>query len=291
MKKIGITTDSHSSITPELAEKLGVKVLAASFTINGQEYHEGVDLSREKFFELQTSGADIFTSQPSPGEVMEFWDKALEEFEQIIYIPISSGLSSSYNTAVLLAQEDKYEGKVFVVNNGRVSTPQHSTVLDAIKMVEDGLDAQTIKDTLEKFAEQEVIYVAIDNIEYLKKGGRISSGAALVASVLQIKPVMVFGTGKIDLFEKCRGMKKAKRAMFDAVHKDLETRFKDWYEKGDFYLMTATAVSKEDDLAFIEEVKQEFPGIEVLSDELSLGTCCHIGYGGLGIGISCKPRY
>ncbi|MDO4489448.1 MAG: DegV family protein [Lachnospiraceae bacterium] len=291
MKKIGITTDSHSSITPELAKELGVLVLPAPFSINDQLYHEGVDLTRQEFFKLQLEGADIVTSQPSPGEVMDFWDQALTEYEQIIYIPISSGLSGSYGTAALLAQDEKYEDKVFVVDNGRVSTPLHCTVLDALKMVEDGLDAAAIKATLEKFAAQEVIYVAIDNIEHLKKGGRISPGAALVASVLNIKPVMMFDTGSIDVFQKCRGMKKAKKAMFDAVRKDLETRFKDWYEKGDFYLMTATAVSEEDDRAFVEEVKKEFPGIPVLSDELALGTCCHIGYGGLGIGISCKPRY
>lgn len=291
MKRIGITTDSHSSITPEMAEKLGVMVLPAPFSINGKLYYEGVDLTREEFFKLQLEGADIITSQPSPGEVMDFWDQALTKYEKIIYIPISSGLSGSYNTANMLSQDEKYEGKVYVVDNGRVSTPLHCTVLDALKMAEEGLDACEIKEILEKFAADEVIYVAIDNIEHLKKGGRISSGAAMLASVLNIKPVMKFDVGAIDVYQKCRGMKKAKQTLFSAVRNDLETRFKDWYEKGDFYLMTATALSEEDNLVFIEEVKKEFPGIPVLSDELALGTCCHIGFGGVGIGISCKPRY
>lgn len=291
MKKIGITTDSHSSITPAMAKELGIMVLPAPFTINGKLYHEGVDLTRDDFFKLQLEGADILTSQPAPGEVMDFWDAALKEFEQIVYIPISSGLSGSFGTASLLSHEDKYEGKVFVVDNGRVSTALHATVLDALHMLEQGFSAMQIKETLEKYAKDEVIYVAIDNIEHLKKGGRISPGSALIASILSIKPVMRFDTGTIDVHQKCRGMKKAKQVLFDSVRHDLETRFKDWYDKGDFYLMTATAVSAEDNLAFIEEVKKEFPGIPILSDELALGTCCHIGFGGLGIGISCKPRY
>lgn len=291
MSKIGIVTDSHSSITQEMAKQLGVMVLPMPFMINGENYLEGVNLSREEFFRMQRSGADIATSQPSPAAVMEIWDKALEEYDEIIYIPISSGLSGSCSTAQMLAQDEPYEGKVYVVDNGRVSTPLHCTILDALEMVQKGLPAARIKELLEQYRADQVVYVAIDNIEYLKKGGRVSAAAAAIATVLNIKPVVTFDVGSIDVFKKARGMARAKKEIFTAVHHDLETRFKDWYEKGDFYLMTATAVDEEADRLFAEEVQKEFPGIPVLSDYLSLGTSCHIGYGGLGVAISCKPRY
>jgi len=290
MKKIGVVTDSHCGILPEEAERLGVIVLPAMFHIDSEQYYEGVTLSRSDFFKQQLSGAKIFTSQPSIAEVMDVWDKALQKFESIIYIPISSGLSGSCNTAMMLAREAQYEKRVFVVDNGRVSVPQYCTILDALELIEKGLPPQKIKEVLEKYKAEEVIYVAIDDITHLKNGGRISSTAALAASVLNIKPIVKFDIGTIDAYKKCRGMSRAKRDMFAAVKDDLENRFHDWYEKGDFYLMTATAVEQNENEVFVKEVEEAFPGIKVYSGLLPLATCAHIGYGGLGIGISCKPR-
>ncbi len=289
MSRIGIATDSHSSITKEQAESLGVFVLPAPFNMDGELFHEGVTLSREDFFKKQLAGAEISTSQPSIPELTELWDKALTTCDELLYIPISSGLSGSYNTAAMLSSEEKYEGRVHVVDNGRVSVPQYCTILDAVDLIKKGLSASEIKEALEKFRAEEVIYVAIDDIKHLKKGGRISSTAAIAASILKIKPIMKFDVGTIDLYKKTRGMNQAKREMFDAIKRDLETRFKSWYEKGEFYLMTATAVSEEEDAAFVKEVQEAFPGIPVLSGLLALATCAHIGYGGLGIGVSCKP--
>ena len=221
MKKIGIMTDSHSGILTEEAEKLGIKVLPMPFYIDDELYLEGVDLSREEFYEKLCQGVNVSTSQPSPQEVMETWDDMLKEYETLIYIPISSGLSGSCMTAQGLAQDEEYEGKVFVVDNGHVSTPLHRSVLDAVEMAEAGYSAVEIKKILEETKEQMVIYVGLSTLEYLKKGGRISSTSALLANVLNIKPVMKFGTGVLDVYQKCRGMKKSRKAMIDAMKNEL----------------------------------------------------------------------
>ena len=232
MKKIGIMTDSHSGILTEEAEKLGIKVLPMPFYIDDELYLEGVDLSREEFYEKLRQGVNVSTSQPSPQEVMETWDDMLKEYETLIYIPISSGLSGSCMTAQGLAQDEEYEGKVFVVDNGHVSTPLHRSVLDAVEMAEAGYSAVEIKKILEETKEQMVIYVGLSTLEYLKKGGRISSTSALLANVLNIKPVMKFGTGVLDVYQKCRGMKKSRKAMIDAMKNELETTFHDAYKAG-----------------------------------------------------------
>ena len=286
MKKIGIMTDSHSGILPEEAEQLGIKVLPMPFYIDDTSYLEGLDLSREEFYEKLRQGANVSTSQPSPQEVMEMWDDMLKTCEEIIYIPISSGLSGSCMTAQGLAQDEEYEGKVFVVDNGHVSTPLHRSILDTIEMVEAGYSAKKIKKILEDTKEQMVIYIGLSTLEYLKKGGRISSTSALLANVLNIKPVMKFGTG---VFQKCRGMKKSRKAMIDAMKQELETTFHDAYKEGKVYLVAASSSSEEVTKEWIEQIKEAFPEMEVMSDYLSFGLSCHIGPDGLGIGCTCKP--
>ena len=261
MKKIGIMTDSHSGILTEEAEKLGIKVLPMPFYIDDELYLEGVDLSREEFYEKLRQGVNVSTSQPSPQEVMETWDDMLKE----------------------------YEGKVFVVDNGHVSTPLHRSVLDAVEMAEAGYSAVEIKKILEETKEQMVIYVGLSTLEYLKKGGRISSTSALLANVLNIKPVMKFGTGVLDVYQKCRGMKKSRKAMIDAMKNELETTFHDAYKAGKVYLMAASSSSEEVTKEWVEQIKEAFPGMEVMSDYLSFGLSCHIGPDGLGIGCTCKP--
>lgn len=290
MKKIGIVTDSHSSITQKQAKELGVTVLPMPFYINGTCYLEDVTLSREEFFRQLNSGADITTSQPSPAEVMDYWDRALMEYEQILYIPISSGLSGSCATASAMAQETPYRDRVFVVDNGRVSTPLHCTILDALDLIEKGLSALEIKRILEEYRDKMVIYVGVDTLEHLKKGGRITPAAAAIGSVLNIKPVLRFDVGTLEPYKKCRGFLKAKRAMLEAMQHDLSTRFRDWYEKGEIYLLAASSSTKEATEEWIAEIKAHFPGMDVMCDDLSLGVSSHIGYGGLGIGCSCKPE-
>ena len=233
MKKIGIVTDSHSSITQKQAGELGITVLPMPFYINGACYYEDVSLTREEFFRQLSSGADITTSQPSPAEVMDCWNNALMQYEQILYIPISSGLSGSCATALALSQEDAYLNRVFVVDNGRVSTPLACTVLDALELIEKGLTAPEIKSLLEKYRDKMVIYIGVDTLEHLKKGGRITPAAAAIGSVLNIKPVLKFDVGTLEPYKKCRGFQKVKKAMLEAMQNDLSTRFRSWYESGD----------------------------------------------------------
>jgi DegV family protein with EDD domain len=289
MRPVGILTDSHSSITQAQAAQLGIGVLPMPFDINKKHCYEGVDLTRADFLAQLEKGAEVSTSQPAPAEVMAFWDKALENFETIVYIPISSGLSGSCATAAAMAAEPPYEGRVFVVDNGRVATPQHRSVLDALELADEGYTAPQIQAMLEADRDKMVIYVGLKTIEYLKKGGRLTTSAAAIATVLHIRPVLRFDTGILEPFKKCQGFKRVRRAMLDAMRSDLEGRFKPWYDRGEVSLLAASSADPEETRSWVEEIQQAFPGLPVLCDDLSMGVACHIGPGGLGIGCSCKP--
>lgn len=290
MKKIGIVTDSHSSISQEMAKELGIYVLPMPFYFNEECFYENIDLSREEFFEKLKTNNKVSTSQPSPEEVMKIWDKALEECEQILYIPISSGLSGSCSTATGLARDEDYEGKVFVVDNGRVSTPMHRSILDALELIREGYEAPQIKKILEDARDKMVIYIAVETLEYLKKGGRVSATTAAIGSLLNIKPVLKFDVGILDTYKKCRGFKKAKQVMLEAMKNDLETKFAKEYQNNEVYLLAASSADEETTKEWVDEIKEAFPGMDVLCDDLSLGVSCHIGPGGLGIGCSCRPK-
>lgn len=290
MANIGIVTDSNSGITPQMAEKLGVMVLPMPFYIDGKCYYENVTLTRDEFFEKMMADADIATSQPAPGEVMELWNKALQKYDQIVYIPMSSALSGSYNAAVMLSGEDEYEGRVYVVDSGRVSTPLHRMVLDAIELVKDGYDAGQIRDILDASRGDMTIFVGVETLKFLKKGGRISPATAAIGSILNIKPVLQFDVGTLDTYSKCRGMKAAKRAMLEAMHQQFDTTFKEAYDKNEIYLLAASSAPEDVTKQWIKDIEESFPGIPVMCDNLTLSLSCHIGYGGLGIACSCKPR-
>lgn len=289
MKKTGILTDSHSGIGKEEAEQLGIKVLPMPFYIEGKLYREGVDMSREEFFERLRKGVDVSTSQPSPAEVMDMWKEMLNEYEEILYIPISSGLSGSCMSAMAMAREAEFEGKVFVVDNGHVSTLLHKCILDTVEMVKKGLGASQIKKILEDDKEKMIIYIGISTMEYLKRGGRVSSVTALAADVLNIKPVMRFGTGKLDTYQKCRGMKKARKVMIDAMKEELEVNFREELAEGRVQLVVASSSSDEVTADWMEQVRKSFPGMDVMCDDLTFGLSCHIGPDGLGIGCTCTP--
>ncbi len=289
MHSIGIATDSHASIPPEVAASLGVRVLPMPFTINGQDYLEGVTLSREEFFTFQRQEADIATSQPAPADVMALWDEMLQEHESVLYMPMTSGLSGSYATAAALAEDEPYAGRVFVVDTGRIATPLHVMILDAMALVQQGLTAQEARARLEASRDNVTIYIAVDTLTYLKKGGRISPAAAAIGTVLNIKPILKLATGKLDAFRKTRGFNKAREAMIEAIRSDLAIRFKDAHARGEVTLMAATSASEEETAAWIAEIEEAFPGMPVICDYLSLGVSCHTGEGALGIGLSCKP--
>ena len=279
MKKIGIVTDSHSSISQEDAKKLGIFVLPMPFYIDGECYYESVTLSKELFFEKLTSGADISTSQPSPTAVMEIWDKALEEYEKILYMPISSGLSSSYNTAMMLAQEEKYEGRVLVVDDGQVAAPLHQMILDTLDMIEKGYEAEHIRELLEKAGDRMMIYIALQTLEFLKKGGRVTPAAAALGSVFNIKPILKLQTGKLDSFKKCHGMQKAKKTAIEAMQTEIRENFQDALNDGALHLLASSSGTDE---RVWRRSRIKALGIDRY-DNLSLGVSCHIGPGGMGI--------
>ena len=289
MKKVGVATDSHSGMSLEKIAELGVSVLPMPFYVEEECYFEGVSISREQFFEYLKEDKKVSTSQPSPESVIEFWREGLKEYEQIVYRPMSSGLSGACYTAMALAQDDEFEGKVFVVDNGRVATPLHRSILDALEMVEEGIDAPRIKEILEANKENMSIYIAVESLDNLKKGGRISPATAALGTLLNIKPILKLGTEVLDTYKKSRGMKKARKEMIDAMKQDFETTFREYYEKGEVYLLAASSADEETTQGWLEEIREAFPGMEVMCDNLTLGISCHTGEGALGIGCSCRP--
>lgn len=291
MKPIGIITDSHSSISQEEAKKLGIRVLPMPFYIDGTCYYEGVNLTREEFFERLENGAVITTSQPSPADVYDIWDEGLKEYEKILYMPLTSGLSGSCYTAMAMAQDDKYEGRVLVVDHGQIATPLHQMILDTLDLIEKGYSAEKIKEILETAKDRMMIYVGVQTLEYLKRGGRVTPAAAAVGSVLNIKPVLKLETGKLDAFKKCRGFQKARKTMIESMKQEIETRFSDALADGKLHLLAASSADDAETAEWIREIEEAFPGMQVFSDPLSLGISCHTGAGALGIGCAVVPDY
>ncbi len=289
MKPIGIITDSHCGISIAEAQKLGVKVLPMPLYIDDECYYEEISITRDEFFEKLKTCEKASTSQASPGEVMDMWNEALKEYETILCMPMSSGLSGSCNSAKLYSQDEEYAGKVIVVDNGRISTPMHRTILDAIELINEGYSAQEIKDILESEKDKMSIYIAVETLEYLKKGGRISGAAATIGTILDIKPILKLHTGLLQEHDKCRGSKKARKMMIEQIKRDIETKFSD-YNYEDIHILAATSADEETTGKWIEQIKEAFPGKEVLCDNLSLGISCHTGEGALGIGVSCRPK-
>lgn len=281
MGKIAIMTDSNSGITQKQAKQMGIYVLPMPFFINGDMYFEDITLSQEEFYQKLAEDADISTSQPSPADIMELWDDILKEYEEIIHIPMSSGLSSSCETAIALAQD--YEGRVHVVDNQRISITQRQSVFDALEMAEKGMGAKEIVDVLMKEKLEASIYITVDTLKYLKKGGRVTAAGAALGTVLNIKPVLQIQGEKLDAFAKVRGFKAAKKKMLDAMEKDIAIRFAD----KKVHLMAAYTCSREEAEEWKKEIEARFPGYDVHMDPLSLSVSCHIGPGSMAIAC-CK---
>ena len=279
MSKVAIVTDSNSGITQKRGEELGIYVLPMPFFIDGELYLEDITLSQEQFHEKLGADSEISTSQPSPGDVMDLWDKLLEDYDEIVCIPMSSGLSSTCETALSLAQD--YDEKVQVVNNQRISVTQEQSVYDAIKLRDEGKSAAEIRQVLEKEKMQASIYITVDTLKYLKKGGRITPAAAAIGTVLNLKPVLQIQGEKLDAFAKVRGWKVAKKTMLNAIEKDLNERFAD--VKEDIILGMAYTCSKEEAMEWKQEIMNRFPGYEFLEAPLSLSVSCHIGPGAMAV--------
>ena len=290
MAKIAIVTDSNSGITQAAGKALGVYVLPMPFDIDGQQYFEDINLTQEQFYEKLTGDANVATSQPSPDAVMTLWDDLLKNqgYDEVVHIPMSSGLSSSCSTAMMLAQD--YDGKVQVVNNQRISVTQKLSVTDALKMAEAGLSAADIKRILEEQKFNSSIYIMVDTLKYLKKGGRITPAAAALGTLLRLKPVLQIQGEKLDAFAKARTVKQAKSIMLGAIHKDIETRMGG--EANMDKLHIAAAYTPGDGVEqWLEEIKKEFPDKEIVMDPLSLSVSCHIGPGALAVTVTKETEY
>ena len=289
MSKIAIITDSNSGVTQAQAEELGIFVVPMPFRINDEDFFEDINLTQEQFYSKLADDAFVSTSQPSPDSLMTLWDKVLKDFDQIVYIPMSSGLSGSCQSAMMIANEE-YEGKVFVVDNQRISVTQRQSALDAKAMADAGLSATEIVDKLMENKLESSIYIMLDTLYYLKKGGRITPAAAALGTLLKLKPVLQIQGEKLDAFAKARTASQGKNIMINAISSDIEKRF-GGFDNKDFWISCAYTNNLELAQEWKKEVEEAFPGVDVHMDPLSLSVACHIGPGALAVTTTRKLHF
>ncbi len=282
MAKIAVTMDSNSGVTQAEAKRLGVRVIPTPFFINGEQFLEDITLTREEFYKRLDEDADISTSQPSPGDLEDTWDELLKDHDAIIHIPISRGLSTACETATILASDEPYAGRVFVIDNQRVSITQRQAALDALEMIDKGMEAKDIAEVLLREKLEASIYITVDTLKYLKKGGRVTPAGAALGAVLNIKPVLQIQGEKLDAFAKVRGMKAARLKMLDAMEKDINERF----AGHKVHLMGAYTCTEEEAAEWKKQVEERFPGYDIYMAPLSLSVTCHIGKGSMAIACS-----
>lgn len=284
MAKVAIVTDSNSGITQVQAKELGIHVIPMPFMIDEKNYFEDINLTQKEFYEKLETGADVITSQPSPEQVMDMWDELLEEYDEIVHIPMSSGLSGSCQSAMMLSGD--YDNRVQVVNNQRISVTQRQSAMDAKMLAESGKGATEIKKILEEDKFNSSIYIMLDTLYYLKKGGRITPAAAAIGTILKLKPVLQIQGEKLDAFSKARTTTQGKNTMISAIRNDMEIRF-GGADKENIWLQIAYTKDLEAAEQFKEELQNEFPGFDIHMDPLSLSVACHIGPGALAVAC-CK---
>ena len=286
--KTAIVTDSNSGITQSLAKELGIYVVPMPVLIDGEQFFEDISLSQNQFYEKLKSDAQVSTSQPSAFDVGELWNKLLKDYDKIIHIPMSSGLSETCRTLSHLA-ESEYAGKVYVIDNQRISITMRQSIDDALNMLKDGKTAEEIRDWLTETKMQSSIYIMVDTLKYLKKGGRLTPAVAAIGTLLKIKPVLQIQGEKLDQYAKVRKLADAKTTMINAVKHDMDTRFKELRNAGKMTLAIAHTQNDEEAKIFRDEIKAAFPDVEfTYIDPLSLSVSCHIGPGALAIGATVK---
>ena len=284
MGKVAVITDSNSGITQSQAKELGIFVLPMPFMIDEEPFFEDINLTQEEFYQKLETGANVVTSQPSPESVLKMWKEVLCKYDEIVHIPMSSGLSGSCQSAMMLAED--FNGRVQAVNNQRISVTQRQSAMDALELAERGMNAGQIKDFLEKDKFNSSIYIMLNTLSYLKKGGRITPAAAAIGTLLKLKPVLQIQGDKLDAFAKARTASQGKATMINAIRSDMENRF-GGASKENIWLEVAYSKDRDAALAFRDELLREFPGFDIWVDPLSLSVACHIGPGSLAVAC-CK---
>lgn len=286
MGSIAIITDSNSGITQNEAKELGIYVVPMPFLIDEQTYYEDINFTQEEFYKKLGENVNVSTSQPSPEEMMKVWDEALKEHETALYIPMSSGLSGTCATAIMLAED--YEGKVLVVDNQRISVTQKNSVMDALQLAKAGFDLQSIYDVLMETKLDASIYIMVDTLKYLRKGGRLTPAVAALGTILRIKPVLQIQGEKLDTFAKARTVKQGMTIMLKALEDDMEKRFHNDLEG--MYINIAHTQNEKGAKELKEEILKIYPGIDIMTNPLSLSISCHIGPGSLAIAMAKKAK-
>ena len=285
--RICVITDDNSGFTKKEAAEIGIKVLRMPIIVDGEVFFQDENLSYYQFFKFLEEDKDIKTSQPSPGDVLKIWDEALKEYDAIIHIPMTSGLSESCHSAQLLAEQEEYKGKVFVVDNHRISITLKRSVYDALNLIKQGKNPAEIKQILEETKSDSSIFVMVDTLKYLKKGGRVTPAGAALGATLHVKPVLQIMGGKLDAYAKVMGVKKAKRTMLDAIQHELENKFKN-YSKDELDFAVAYTYDEEASIEWQKEVEEKFGVTNTIRNPLSLSVSTHIGPGALAIAVSRK---
>lgn len=288
MSKIAVVTDSNSGITQEQADKLGVFVVPMPVIIGDKTYYEGIDMNRKYFYDKLSEDINVSTSQPLPGDISELWSDLLTRYNDIVYIPMSSNLSRSYQTSVILSKE--FDGRIHVINNQRISVTQRQSVLDALEMIDAGMPALEIKETLEKDRFNSSIYITVDTLKYLRKGGRITPTVATIGTLLKIKPVLQIQGGLLDSFAKARTINSAKKIMIKALKDDITNRFDCNSEENEILLQIAHTYEEKEAEIMKEELHATFPDYTIYVDHLPLSIACHLGSGALGVGCIKKLK-
>lgn len=289
MSKIAIITDSNSGISVEHAKRLGVTVLPMPFTIDDENYFEDINLTQDEFYEKLLGDSKVMTSQPGPDSVTKCWEEALSDHDEVVYIPMSSGLSGSTQTALVLSED--YDGRVHVVDNQRISVTQYQSVNDAIEMAQKGYTGSQIKERLEKDKFDSSIYIMVDTLKYLKAGGRLTPAVAALGTILHIKPVLQIQGEKLDTFGLARTHAQAKTMMINQIANDIKNRFSGDDDGSGVRLFVAYTHNKNVADEFVSDVSSRFPACSVESYPLSLSVSCHIGPGSLALACSKIETY
>lgn len=278
-KQTAIVTDTNSGLSPEEAAALGIGLIPMPVNLDGACFFEYDTITQAEFFARLKEGAEVSTSQPAPGAMLECWDALLRDYEKLVYIPMSSGLSGEYQTAAMLAQE--YSGRVHVADTGRISVTQRQAVLEACLLSRQGKNAAEIKAYLERSGRNSDIFIAVNTLELLKKSGRVTAAGAALGSILSIKPVLRIQGGKLDAYRKVRGMRAAMQAMIEGLQED-----KCRLEGERLVIRAAYAGDRQAGESWQEVLQTAFPECEVGLDPLPISVCCHVGWGALGVGIA-----